>query len=519
MSREELTGCSATRLSELLGKGAVSSEEVTRAHLERIDARNGRLHAFTEVLRVEAIAGARRADEERRRGDARGPMHGLPVTVKESLDHAGSASTLGVVRRRSVVSREDAVIVQMMRAAGAVILGRTNVSQLLLFHESRNPLFGQVKNPWSHDHTPGGSSGGEAAAIASGCSPFGVGTDIGGSIRVPAAFSGIAGLKPTLDRWSNLGSNGVLVGQETVRSQLGPMARTTADLILAMRAIDPAAMSRLDGRVPPLAFADLARVDIAKLRIGVLAGDGLFTPSRAVARAVRRGRDALQAAGAHVVDVALPRVPEAIDAYFAALSADGGAASILALEGSEVDVALKSLVRVARLPRRALAVLAGTVSTMGQRRIGRFLRGLGAKSVAELWRITAELRAIRAGIEGALREAAVDVLLCPAHATPALPHGASRDFVLAGEVSILWNLTQLPAGVVPVTRVRADEAGREPSGDQLERRAAEVDAASAGLPVGVQVVGRAWEEHVVLATMEAIEGDVRNQPDFPRTPV
>ncbi len=519
VSREELTGCSASRLSELLGKGAVSSEEVTRAHLDRIEATGMRLHAFTEVLRVEAMAAARCADEERRRGDERGPLHGLPITLKESLDHAGSASTLGVVRRRSAVSREDAVIVQMMRSAGAVVLGRTNVSQLLLFHESRNPLFGETQNPWSAGHTSGGSSGGEAAAIASGCSPLGVGTDIGGSIRVPAHFSGIAGLKPTLDRWSNLGSNGVLVGQEAVRSQLGPMARTTQDLVLAMRAIDPAAMSRLDGRVPPLPFADPATVSVAKLRVGVLATDGLFAPSRAVTRAVRRGRDALQSRGARLVDVALPRVPEAIDAYFAALSADGGAASILALEGSEVDVALKSLVRVARLPRRALGALAAAVSTMGQRRIGRFLRGLGVKSVSELWRLTAELRAVRAGIERALREAGVDVLLCPAHATPALPHGASRDFVLAGEVSILWNLTQLPAGVVPVTRVRADEAGREASRDQLERRAAEVDAASAGLPVGVQVVGRAWEEHVVLAAMEAIEADVRNQPDFPRTPV
>jgi fatty acid amide hydrolase len=518
VGREELTSCSATRLSELLGAGEVSSEEVTRAHLDRIEATAGRLHAFTEVLRVEAIAAARRADEERRCGAARGPLHGLPITLKESLDHAGSASTLGVERRRGAVAREDAVIVQMMRAAGAVILGRTNVSQLLLFHESRNPVFGQTANPWSLAHTPGGSSGGEAAAIASGCSPLGVGTDIGGSIRVPAHFSGIAGLKPTLDRWSNLGSNGVLVGQEAVRSQLGPMARTTGDLILAMGAIDPAAMSRLDGRVPPLAFPDPASVEIAKLRVGVLATDGLFAASRAVARAVRRARDALHAAGAHVVDVALPRVPEAIDAYFAALSADGGAASILALEGSEVDVALKSLVRLARLPRRALAVLATTLSTMGQRRVGRFLRVLGPKSVPELWRVTAELRAIRVGIERALREAGVDVLLCPAHATPALPHGASRDFVLAGEASILWNLTQLPAGVVPVTRVRADEAGREASRDQLERRAAEVDAVSAGLPVGVQVVGRAWEEHVVLAAMQAIEVDARNQPDFPLTP-
>ena len=188
----------------------------------------------------------------------------------------------------------------MMRDAGAVILGRTNVSQLLLFHESQEtPLFGhrdrQSVEPRPHARRLVGRQ--QAAAIASGCSPLGVGTDIGGSIRVPAHFTGIAGLKPTLDRWSNLGSNGVLVGQEAIRSQLGPMARTTEDLVLAMRAIDPAAMSRLDGRVPPLPFVDPATlVDVAKLGVGVLRGDGLFAPSKAIARAVGRASAGMRSA-------------------------------------------------------------------------------------------------------------------------------------------------------------------------------------------------------------------------------
>ena len=216
----------AVELCRLLAAGEISSEELTRAHLDRIDRVDARVKAFTMVLRHEALAAARRADEERRRGDARSPLHGLPISVKESLDMAGLASTLGAVSRKTHRAGEDAVVIELLRDAGAVILGRTNVSQLLLYHESRNPLFGQTANPWSLDHTPGGSSGGEGAAIAAGMSPLGVGTDVGGSIRVPAHFSGIAGLKPTLDRWSNGGSNTALRGQEAVRSQVGPMART-----------------------------------------------------------------------------------------------------------------------------------------------------------------------------------------------------------------------------------------------------------------------------------------------------
>ncbi|HEY4118687.1 MAG TPA: amidase family protein, partial [Byssovorax sp.] len=458
----------ATRLAGLLAAGEISSEELTRAHLDRIHAEGRALEAFTEVLDDAAIAAARRADEERRRGDARGPMHGLPVTVKESLDHAGSASTLGVVKRKDLVAVRDAVIVEALRAAGCVILGRTNVSQLLLFHESRNPLFGQVKNPWSHDHTPGGSSGGEAAAIASGCSPLGVGTDIGGSIRVPAHFTGIAGLKPTLDRWSNLGSNGVLVGQEAIRSQLGPMARTTGDLVLAMRALDVAAMSAADGRVPPLPFADPDGVDVAKLKVGVLIDDGLLTPSIAVARAVRRAASALEGAGARTVPIELPGVVDAVYGYFGALSADGGATAIAALEGSEIDGSLKSLTRIARIPPAARRAIGGAARAFGEERLARFLASFGQKPVAAYWRLTGALRAAKVAIERAIRDAGVDVIVCPAHATPALPHGLSRDFAVAGSPSILFNLTQLPAGVVPVTRVAPDEATRPVARDSLE---------------------------------------------------
>src|SRR5262249_39232971 len=163
---------------------------------ERIAEIDGRIRAFTAVFREEALASARRADEERAQGKVRGALHGMPVSVKESLDMAGCASTLGCHARRAQVADRDGGVLRRLRKSGAVVLGRTNVSQLLMYHESRNPLYGQTANPWSLSHTPGGSSGGEAAALAAGMSPLGVGTDIGGSIRVPAHFCGIAGLKP-----------------------------------------------------------------------------------------------------------------------------------------------------------------------------------------------------------------------------------------------------------------------------------------------------------------------------------
>ena len=152
----------------------------------------------------------------------------------------GLPTTMGVRGLLHHRAARDAVMATMLRESGAVILGRTNLSQTMLFAESRNPIYGQTANPFSLDHTPGGSSGGEAAAIAAGLSPLGVGTDIGGSIRTPCSFTGIVGFKPTLDRLPSRGQGTILKGQEAVRSQCGPMARTVADLDLFFRAMDPA---------------------------------------------------------------------------------------------------------------------------------------------------------------------------------------------------------------------------------------------------------------------------------------
>ena len=515
----ELCSKSATELSRLLAAGEISSEEATKAHLERIDAVDRGVRAFTMVFRYEALAAARKSDEERLRGEVRGPLHGLPVTVKESLDMAGFASTMGVPSRRNARSTEDAGITRMLRDAGAVILGRTNVSQLMLYNEARNPIFGQTVNPWSLDHSPGGSSGGESAAIAAGMSPLGIGTDIGGSIRVPAGSTGIAGLKPTLDRWTNKGSNTALLGQEVIRSQLGPMARSAHDLGLAMRALVPARMTALDPRVAPVPFADPALHAPSSLRVGVYTDDGLVPSSASVVRAVNEAAAALRSRGATVINFTPPGMTQAAYDYFGAMSADGGAAAARVLAGGAVDPSLQPLLLLARVPppvRRAAARLA---ELAGEHRLSRFLAAVGEKSVTEIWAITARLRGLRTLILDAMAEAGIDLLLCPVYATPAIPHGVSKDFTMAGTPAMLWNAVQFPAGVVPVTRVTRAETVRENPQDRLEKRAAEVDAKSEGLPVGVQVVGRPWEEDRVLAAMIAIEDVVSRAPGFPQTPV
>jgi fatty acid amide hydrolase len=515
----ELWQLPATELSARLARREVSAREVLRAHLDRIDGVDRSIRAFTEVLREPAQAQAAESDARRARGEERGPLDGLPVTVKECFDVTGRATTLGIPSWAGRIARRDAAMVTALQEAGAVVLGRTNLSQTMLYVEARNPIFGQTANPWSASHSPGGSSGGEGAAIASGMSPLGLGTDIGGSIRTPAHFCGVAGFKPSLDRLPMRGYQSVLAGQEAVRGMGGPLARTVGDLALFFRALDPGRLSALDPRVPPLPWQEPGAFPLEGARVGVYQDDGVLSPSRAVARAVDRASEALRARGCKVEPFAPPDVRAVVSAYLGALSADGGAGIVAALSGGEVDPVLEPLRRMASVPAAARRVLARGARALGQANLALMLDAMGDRSASELWALTHELRTQRSALLDAMDAAGVDFLLCPAFATPAMPHGGSKNFTLASSYSMLFNAAQLPAGVVPVTRVRAGETSRTAGRDLLVRQAARIDAASAGLPVGVQVVGRAWRDHEVLALMAAIEGEVCRDEGYPATPV
>jgi fatty acid amide hydrolase len=510
---------SASALSAMLARREIGAREVLQAHLARIDEVEPRVRAFTEVLREQAIEDADASDARRSRGESRGELDGVPVTIKECYDVAGRATTLGLPSWCGRVAERDAALVTALREAGAIVLGRTNLSQTMLYPEARNPVFGRTNNPWSFAHTPGGSSGGEAAAVSSGMSPLGVGTDIGGSIRTPAHFCGIAGYKPTLDRLPMRGYRTVLAGQETVRGMGGPLARTVADLGLFFRSLDPSRLAALDPRVPPLAWTDPQGVSVGALRVGTYGDDGVLAPSGAVERAASRAAEVLRARGCDVRPFDPPEMRPILSAYLGALSADGGVEIVAALAGGEVDPVLEPMRRMARVPPRARRAMARAARIVGQESLAIVLESLGEKAVRDLWSLTDRLRVQRVVLLEAMDRAAIDLLLCPPFATPALPHGDSKNFTLAASYSMLFNAFQLPAGVVPLTRVRAGEARRDAGRDLLQRRAARVDAASAGLPVGVQVVGRPWRDHEVLAAMAAIEAGVSHDEGYPATPV
>ncbi|MEM6957041.1 MAG: amidase family protein [Myxococcota bacterium] len=511
---------SAVELRQKLDAGELSSVEIVKALHARADEVEPKVNAFAHQLRRTALKRAGECDDARRRGDELGPLHGVPLTIKESLDTVGIASTLGMRSRLGSPATRDSVVAQVVKEAGAIVVGKTNVPQTLLAPlESTNELFGTTNNPWSLNHAPGGSSGGEGAAVAAGLSPMGIGTDIGGSVRAPAALCGVLGLKPTGDRWSNLGAASAINGQEFIRTQTGPFARTTADLTLLMQVLNCRRQSELDPRVPPMAFDDPAEVDVTSLRVGFFEDDGFFTPAASVRRAVREAVALLEESGIEVVRYAPPNVEAIAFNYLRGISADGLATLDAALGDEALIQPLRTMGRLARMPRRARAGLAKALRLMGEERVPEMLNSLGEKDVATFWARTAERNQHRIDEHRAWQRDGLDALLTPTMITPAVPHGQSHDFTLSFVNMARYNYLDRPAGVVPITRVRPDEIRRTGLRDRLEKRAAAIENESVGLPVGVQLVGRPWEESRLLALMAHLEGLASKGELFPRTPV
>lgn len=298
----------ATELARLIADRKVSSVEVVEAHLHRIEAVNPKVNAIVRVLADEARAGAALADQAVARGDRLGPLHGVPFTVKENIDVAGLPTTWGVPALSGAVVPMDAPVVQRMREAGAIPIGRTNLPDMGLRVTTDSSLHGITRNPWNPLRTTAGSSGGEAAALATGMSPIGLGNDLGGSLRNPANACGIASIRPSAGRVPDAGfvpREDYLMAVQLMNVQ-GPMARRIDDVRLGLQVLmgahprDPWSFTApLNGPAPN-----------GPIRVAVVTAPPGGTCDPTVSATVRRAADALANAGYEVVDACPPRYEE-----------------------------------------------------------------------------------------------------------------------------------------------------------------------------------------------------------------
>jgi amidase len=453
---EEIIFASAASLARAIRERQVSSQAVVDAYLQRIEAINPVLNSVVQVRAEEARAEARRADEALERGERVGPLHGLPFTVKDTYDVAGMICTCGTKGRAAFVARQDATSVARLRAAGAIVLGLTNLPELCMACESDNLIYGRTNNPYDLTRTPGGSSGGEAATIAAGGSPLGLGTDSGGSIRIPAHFAGVAGLKAT---WGRVPLTGVFpppLGMNARIRHSGPLARSVEDLALALPIL--AGTDWRDATVVAAPLGDMQTVDLASLRVAFFTDNSIFAPTPETAETVRQAAQALAAAGAIVEEARPAGVEQTFDlmAQVFASAGGGGLQGLMQLTGTTEFSPL--LLQFAAL---VLPSVPKTAADIG---------GLLARW--DMW---------RSGMLAFLER--YDLLLSPVTATPALPHGTA----LAGDnaASLSYAMTHSLTGW-PCVVVRG---GTSPE----------------GLPIGVQVAARPWREDVALAAARQIE--------------
>jgi amidase len=449
---DEINYASAKTIAQAIRDKEVSVVEVVEAHLQRIDEVNPKLNAVVHLAADRALSEAREADAATARGESKGPLHGVPMTVKDSHDAEGLVSTGGTKGRENFVPDRDATTVARMRAAGAIVLGKTNTPELTLAFETDNLIYGRTNNPYGLDRTPGGSSGGAGAIIASGGSPLDLGTDTGGSVRVPAGFCGIAGLKPTSGRVPRTGHIiSHSLGATDALTTVGPMARYVEDLILVYPII--AGPDGEDPAIVPMPVDDPANIDLKSLRVAWFTDVGDVTSTAEIASATQSAADALTDAGASLTEDMPSAILRATGTSL--LTADGGAGV------------------------RRILDKAGTTEMHPW--VGRFVEGTDPLPVGEYSALLEEIDAFRSNMLGFMEN--YDAILLPVRPFPAPPHGKSMtpEFSPGNTFTSSFNTTGWPGAVV--------RAGTSPE----------------GLPIGVQFIARPWHEDVSLALAAVVE--------------
>ncbi|XP_056607087.1 fatty-acid amide hydrolase 1 isoform X2 [Triplophysa dalaica] len=336
-------------LPELTGKlkdGALEPDAVLYAFMEKALQVNDKLNCNAEML-MGAVEQLKSIDTHKK-----GLLYGVPISIKENLGYKGHDSTCGVLCKLDQPAVIDSVVVAVLKRQGAIPFVKTNVPQGLLSYDCSNPIYGQTKNPCNVQKTCGGSSGGEGALIGGGGSILGLGTDIAGSIRIPASFCGICGLKPTSNRISLRGASSCARGQKSVLSSVGPLARDVESLALFMQALLCEDMFTLDPTVPPIPFNHKVYESSEPLRIGYFETDDYFQPSPSMVRAFRETKELLEKAGHTLVPFKFPRIFNAMyDMIVKGILADEGATLLKHLEGGHIDPTLRAQIKPYRLPK------------------------------------------------------------------------------------------------------------------------------------------------------------------------
>jgi amidase len=447
---DELIHTSATKLAKAIRDKKVSSKEVVEAYLEQIAAVNPNLNALVQLAADSALTQAKNMDDSLARGESQGPLHGVPMTVKDTLDTAGVVSTWGTPGRKQFVPKHDSTVVARMKAAGAILLGKTNAPEFSFSFDTTNPLYGDTKNPYNLKKTPGGSSGGSAALLAACGTPIELGSDTGGSLRLPAHFCGITAIKPTSGRVPRTGHAVPFGGILDYFTQIGPMARYTEDLALILPIIsgydvqDPATIT--------VNLEDPQKVDLCKLRGLFFTDNGIYSPTPETTMAVETAALKLSETGMEIEEIVPPGIGDTFDIVSGLFTSDGGAWIRLLLERAGTSLEDTSLKDFASAPSMSAEQIVHLIDRWDQFRINmnKFMEPY-------------------------------DFILSPVNSFPALDPGEWVEKWSAFSYTMTHNLTGWPASVVRVATSPEE------------------------MPIGVQIAASPWREDIAISVAQRLE--------------
>ncbi|PMD20822.1 amidase signature enzyme [Hyaloscypha hepaticicola] len=448
----------------------------------------------------------------------KGPLAGIPISLKDSIVVGGYDTSVGYSKNVGNKGEKDGAMVRILKDAGAVPYVKTNLPITLLSFESTNDLWGRCTNPHNNKYSPGGSTGGEAALLAAGGGRIGIGSDVAGSVRAPAHFSGIYSLRCSTGRWPKNGMVTSMPGQEGIPSVFSPMTRTLEDLSYFTKSMIGMKPWKYDHSVHPIPWRDDVSKEFQekkKFRIGVLRTDGVVDPSPACARAVDEVVAALRKEGHEIIDVNPPSPYEALVIASQLLNADGCKTfKSFFRTGEWEDSGARQMSFLMGLPSPFKYVYYLWVKYVRRDDIwAGLIRNWSEKSAYEQWKLVTKREAYKAKFHDWWeQEAKIDFMITPPNATPAVPHDGMKEAVSSCGYTFLFNLLDYTCGILPITHV--DKAlDQLPSDFSIKKLngvaqgAYKLYDATAmhGLPVAVQIVGQRLEEEKVLAVMQRVE--------------
>ncbi|KZV92336.1 amidase [Exidia glandulosa HHB12029] len=509
----------AVYIAQQVQSGQWTAGQVVRAYVRRAALAHSRFNCFTTVRFKEAIEEADALDAGvvlAAHKTSRGKFLGVPITIKDQYDLAGYDTSNGYSSWANNPASEDAGLVKILRDEGGIVLGKTNVCQTLLFFETVNPVFGRTSNPWNAKHTCGGSSGGEATVLSADASALGIGTDKGGSLRIPSFYCGLYTLKPTLGRITKAGLSSTTPGFDGVAVVGGPMGRSVDDVDAVAR-ISFGRATQDSESLPPVPYSEFVVTPSTRLRFGFYTFDGCIRASPATQRAVFETVAALRNAGHEVVEFTPPDITTAVELFVGLTSADGYSTMLEPIGSDPIMDELFLVTLGPKLPGFVRSIVGWLVEkVLGDEKFRRTFAASKTSTVAGYFKLNvARSQYISRWYKEVWDQGAFDGLIVPSQAIPAPLHGSTKMVPQLAVSTFLFNLLDFPTGVVPVTRVdpikdavTSEWLAKGPSaGTMVERRLFHgatpiYDAkAMSGLPVGVQIVGRCWEDEKVLAMM------------------